>query len=64
MMNRRGLLLLGNYHAARSRRAENAMPVIGFLGANSPGPHSSNIAAFRQGLSETGSAAAAVAFKP
>jgi putative tryptophan/tyrosine transport system substrate-binding protein len=30
------------------------MPVIGFLGANSPGLNSSNIAAFHQGLSETG----------
>ena len=31
-----------------------AMPVIGTLGINSPGPAASAVAAFRQGLSETG----------
>jgi putative ABC transport system substrate-binding protein len=30
------------------------MPVIGFLGAASPGPFAPRVAAFRQGLSETG----------
>jgi putative tryptophan/tyrosine transport system substrate-binding protein len=30
------------------------MPVIGFVGAGSPGPGAPNVAAFRQGLSETG----------
>jgi putative tryptophan/tyrosine transport system substrate-binding protein len=28
--------------------------VIGFLGVGSPGPYAPNVAAFRQGLSETG----------
>jgi putative tryptophan/tyrosine transport system substrate-binding protein len=31
-----------------------AMPVIGFLGMTSPGPYAPLVAAFRQGLSETG----------
>jgi ABC-type uncharacterized transport system substrate-binding protein len=30
------------------------MPVIGFLGGSSPGPNAAFLAAFRQGLSETG----------
>ena len=30
------------------------MPVIGILGSGSPGPNAENLAAFRQGLSETG----------
>ncbi len=30
------------------------MPVIGFLGSTSPSPNAANVAAFRQGLSETG----------
>jgi putative ABC transport system substrate-binding protein len=30
------------------------MPVIGLLGSPSPGPAAANVAAFRQGLSETG----------
>jgi putative ABC transport system substrate-binding protein len=30
------------------------VPVIGFLGSTSPGPYASNVAAFRQGLAETG----------
>ena len=33
---------------------QKAMPVIGFLGSGSPGPSAPNLAAFRQGLSETG----------
>ena len=33
---------------------QKAMPVIGFLGSTSPGPNESALAAFRQGLSETG----------
>src|SRR5215472_12226166 len=33
---------------------QRAMPVIGFLAGTSPGPNAANLAAFRQGLSETG----------
>ena len=35
------------------RAQQKAMPVIGYLGG-SPGPAASNVATFRQGLSETG----------
>ena len=34
--------------------AQQAMPVIGYLASGSPGPSAPNVAAFRQGLSETG----------
>jgi putative ABC transport system substrate-binding protein len=41
--------------AARALRAQQkATPVIGFLGSASPGPNEPSLAAFRQGLSETG----------
>jgi putative tryptophan/tyrosine transport system substrate-binding protein len=57
-MKRRELMLLlgGAMTATPALRAQQkTMPVIGFLGANSPCPtNSSNIAAFHQGLSETG----------
>jgi putative tryptophan/tyrosine transport system substrate-binding protein len=56
-MRRRELLLLlgGAMTAARAPRAQQkAMPVIGFLGVASPGPNAQSLAAFRQGLSETG----------
>jgi putative ABC transport system substrate-binding protein len=33
---------------------QKAMPVIGYLGNGAPGPSAPNVAAFRQGLSETG----------
>jgi putative tryptophan/tyrosine transport system substrate-binding protein len=36
------------------RAQQKAMPVIGFLASGSPGPNSPSVAAFRQGLSETG----------
>jgi putative ABC transport system substrate-binding protein len=49
------LLLGGAMTAARAVRAQpKAMPVIGFLGGASPGPFAPNLAAFHQGLSETG----------
>jgi putative ABC transport system substrate-binding protein len=56
-MRRRELVLLlgGAMMTARSLGAQQkAMPVVGFLGGGSPGPAAPNVAAFRQGLSETG----------
>jgi len=56
-MRRRELMLLlgGAMTAAHALRAQQkAMPVIGFLGSTSPGPLAPFVAAFRQGLSETG----------
>jgi putative ABC transport system substrate-binding protein len=56
-MRRRELLLLlatGMMGARAVRAQQNAMPVIGFLHSSSPGPYTLNMAAFRQGLSETG----------
>jgi len=56
-MNRRELILMlgGAMTAARALRAQQkAMPVVGYLGSASPNPNSPNVAAFRQGLGETG----------
>ena len=55
-MNRRELLVLaGAMTAPRVLRAQQkAMPVIGFLGVASPAPNAPFVAAFHQGLSETG----------
>src|SRR6266851_1742435 len=56
-MTRRELMLLlcGAMTSARRGQAQQrAMPVIGFLGNASPGAFAANVAAFRQGLSETG----------
>ena len=57
-MRRRELILgLGGAALAwpRAGRAQqNAMAVIGFLSGVSPGPYAPFVAAFRQGLSETG----------
>ena len=56
MIRRRFILLLGGaMTAARALRAQQkAMPVIGFLGGEAPDALAANVAAFRQGLSETG----------
>src|SRR5216683_7716627 len=49
------LLLASMMTAPRTLRAQQkAMPVIGILGLTSPGPYASQMAAFHQGLSETG----------
>ena len=57
-MNRRNLLILGSTAIAwqRTLRAQQkAMPVIGFLSPAFPAdPAAPFLAAFRQGLSETG----------
>ena len=56
-MRRRELMLLlsGAMIVAPVVRAQQkAPPVIGFLSSSSPGPGAPNVAAFRQGLSETG----------
>jgi putative tryptophan/tyrosine transport system substrate-binding protein len=56
-MRRRELMLLlgGAMTAARAVRAQQkAMPVIGYLAIASPVPAAPFLAAFRQGLSETG----------
>jgi putative ABC transport system substrate-binding protein len=56
-MRRRELILLlgGAMTAARALYAQQkAMPVIGFLSSASPGPFAPFVAAFRQGLSESG----------
>jgi len=56
-MRRRELMLLlgGAMTAARALRAQQKpMPVIGFLGSASPGRFAPLVAAFHQGLSETG----------
>jgi putative tryptophan/tyrosine transport system substrate-binding protein len=37
-----------------ARAQQKALPVIGILGSTSPGPYAPFVAAFRQGLSETG----------
>jgi putative ABC transport system substrate-binding protein len=56
-MRRRELMLLlgGALTAARGLRAQQkAMSVIGYLASGSPGSSAPSVAAFRQGLSETG----------
>jgi putative ABC transport system substrate-binding protein len=56
-LNRRDLLILGSTAIAlplAARAQQMAMPVIGFLSARSPGESAPLMAAFHQGLSETG----------
>ena len=49
------LLLGGALTVARALRAQQkVIPVIGWLSSVSPGPYAHFVAAFRQGLSETG----------
>jgi putative ABC transport system substrate-binding protein len=55
---RRRVLLAATAVAALSsepvRAQQKSMPVIGFLGSGSPGPSAPFVAAFRQGLGESG----------
>jgi putative ABC transport system substrate-binding protein len=55
-MRRRELMLMlgGALAASRSLRAQQKLPVIGYLSTFSPGASASYVAAFREGLSERG----------
>jgi putative ABC transport system substrate-binding protein len=58
-MRRRELLIaLGGGAAAAwplvARSQQKATPVVGYLSSGSPGPAAPTVAAFRQGLGETG----------
>lgn len=55
-MTRRDILALAGMAATSTvpARAQPAMPVIGYLGSESPKAYASRISAFREGLGETG----------
>src|SRR5919199_6286593 len=55
-MRRRDFLWFGGAAAwtLPARAQQPAMPVIGYLGPESPGPFASRVSAFREGLAEAG----------
>lgn len=56
MMRRNIIALVGGAAAWRlpAHAQQAGMPVIGYLGSESPGPYASRLSAFRKGLAETG----------
>ena len=54
MRRREVVELLGVISLSRAARAQQALPVVGFLNSGSPDKGASNVMAFREGLGQTG----------